>query len=114
MTPYTYSFILSLGFLFLTLFAAKTRRLDFKYSLFWIVISLLFIVLSLDKDITERIAAFVNIAYAPAFLFVTGIVFIFAMLFYLTIVITRMQQKITILVQEVGILKSRLEKESDQ
>ena len=111
MTPYMYSFILSLLFLLVTLYFVKSRAIDFKYSFFWIIVSLSFIVLSLNKDFTEWIAGLVNIAYAPAFLFVTGIVFIFAILFYLTVVISKMQNKITILIQEVGILKSTMDKE---
>lgn len=113
MTPYMYSFILSLLFLLVTLYFVKSRAIDFKYSIFWSAISVLFIVLSLNKDLTEWIAGLVNIAYAPAFLFVTGIVFIFAILFYLTVVISKMQDKITVLIQEVGILKSDMDKEAD-
>lgn len=112
MTPYLYSFLLSIVFLAVTLHFVRSRALDFKYSMFWIFISLLFIVLSLNKDVTEWIAGQLNIAYAPAFLFVTGIVFIFAILFYLTLVISRMQNKITNLTQEVGMLKSYVEKET--
>lgn len=110
MNPYIYSFILSLLFLAVTLYYIKSRSLDFKYSIFWIVLSLLFILLSLNKGFTEWIAGLIKISYAPAFLFVTGIVFLFALIFYLTIIISRMQHKITVLVQEIGILKSYLEK----
>lgn len=112
MTPYLYSFILALLFLVVTLYFVKSRAMDFKYSLFWMLISLSLIVLSLNKDLTEWMAGLLNIDYAPAFLFVTGIVFIFAILFYLTIVISKMQKQITALIQEVGILKSTDEKET--
>lgn len=110
MNPYIYSFILSLLFLLVTLYFVKSRALDFKYSMFWIFISLLFIVLSLNKNFTEWIAGLLKISYAPAFLFVTGMFFIFALIVYLTIVISRMQNKITVLIQEVGILKSYIDK----
>lgn len=109
MNPYLYSFILSLLFFGLTLYFVKSRALDFKYSMLWIFISVLFIVLSLNKNFTEWMAGLVKISYAPAFLFITGIVFIFALIFYLTIVISRMQKQISVLIQEVGILKSYID-----
>lgn len=114
MNPYIYCLLLSLLFLAGTLYFVKTRVLDFKYSMFWLLISIIFIILSLNKDLTERIAGIVNISYAPAFLFVTGIVFIFFLIFYLTIVISKMQKKIAALVQEVGILSSNIEKEEQK
>jgi len=106
MNPYKYCLALSILFLIGTLYFIKKRVLDFKYSIFWISTSLLMILLSVNKDLTEGMARAVNIAYAPAFLFVTGIAFIFFLLFYLSLVISKMQSKITLLIQEIGILKS--------
>ncbi len=106
MSPYTYCLVLSVLFLAGTLYFVKKRVLDFKYSTFWIFTSLVLIILSLNKGLTEGMARAVSISYAPAFLFVTGIVFIFFLIFYLTLVISKMQSKITLLVQEIGILKS--------
>lgn len=106
MGPYTYCFVLSVLFLTVTLYFVKKRILDFKYSIFWISISLVLIILSINKKLAEGMARAVSISYAPAFLFVTGIVFIFFLIFYLTLVISKIQSKITMLIQEVGILKS--------
>ncbi|GAA0719352.1 hypothetical protein GCM10008905_07290 [Clostridium malenominatum] len=106
MNPYIYCLVLSALFLSGTLYFVKKRVLDFKYSMFWILTSLVLIVLSLNKDLTENMARAVSISYPPAFLFVTGIVFIFFLIFYLNLVISKMQNKITLLVQEIGILKS--------
>lgn len=107
MSPYTYCLILSILFLVGTLYFVKKRVLDFKYSMFWVAISLVLIILSLNKNLTEWMARAVNIYYAPTFLFVTGIVFVFFLIFYLTLVISRMQKKITILTQEIGIINSK-------
>lgn len=106
MSPYTYCLVLSVLFLLGTLYFVKKRVLDFKYSIFWTLTSLVLIVLSINKELAEDMARAVSISYAPAFLFVTGIVFIFFLIFYLTLVISKMQNKITLLVQELGILKS--------
>lgn len=106
MKPYTYCLLLSILFLIGTLYFVKKRMLDFKYSIFWISISLILIIFSLNIGLTESIARKVGISYAPAFLFVTGIIFVLILIFYLNLVISKMQSKITRLTQEIGIIKS--------
>lgn len=114
MNPYIYCLLLSLLFLAGTLYFLKSRTLDFKHSMFWILISLIFIILSTNKNLTEWLAGLVKITYAPAFLFVTGMIFIIFLIFYLTIIISRMQNNIVSLVQEIGIIKSEMQKEGEK
>lgn len=106
MKSYTYCLVLSILFLIGTLYFVKRRILDFKYSIFWVSTSLMLIVFSLDINLTEDMARKVGISYAPAFLFVTGIIFLLILIFYLNLVISKMQSKITLLTQEIGIIKS--------
>lgn len=114
MSPYTYCFVLSVLFLAGTVYFVKKRVLDFKYSMFWVLISLILLFLSLNKEITEVMAGAVKISYAPAFLFVTGIVLVLFLIFYLNLVISKMQNKITLLVQEIGIIKSSRDEGEDR
>ena len=106
MKSYTYCLVLSILFLIGTLYFVKKRILDFKYSIFWVSTSLILIMFSLDINLTEDMARKVGISYAPAFLFVTGIIFLLILIFYLNLVISKMQSKITRLTQEIGIIKS--------
>lgn len=110
MSPYTYSFLLSLLMLFLTLYFIKKRMLEFKYSILWIITSLFMIVFSTHKELTDLLAAMVHISYPPAFLFVTALVFILVLIFYLTLVISDVQKKMTKVIQEVEIIMSCSEK----
>lgn len=105
MSIYTYCLILSMLFLSITLFFIKKRVLEFKYSILWIITGIIMVVLSLNKDLTERCAHLLNISYPPAFLFLTGLIFILLLMFYLTIVVSTMQEKITRLIQELGVLQ---------
>jgi hypothetical protein len=75
----------------------------------WILVSLVLCILSFNKDIVENAAKFTGIIYAPAFLFVTGIVFSLILIFYMTLVISALQKRIVRLTQEIGILKSKME-----
>ena len=111
MTSYMYCAILAVMFLIMTIYALKKRKLEFQYSFLWLIISIVLIILSLSKNIFESIAKFVGIVYAPAFLFLTGIVFALILIFYLMIVISDFKKRITRLTQEVGILKNKIEEE---
>lgn len=108
MKPYMYCLALSILFLICTLYFVKKRILDFKYSVFWVSLSLILIVLSLNVNLTEYVAKIAGIYYAPTFLFVTGIIFTLILIFYLNLVISKMQSKITLLTQEIGIIKSSI------
>ena len=109
MNPYIYCAILSSVFLVVTLYYVKKRKLEFQYCIFWITIDIILIVLSSNKNLVEDLAKLVGINYAPALLFVTGIVFSFLLIFYITIVISDMKRRIVNLTQELGILKSKVE-----
>lgn len=110
MRVHYYCILLASIFLFITLHYVKKRRLDFRYCLLWISISLVMVVFAANKDILEAVSDYVGIYYSPAFLFVTGIIFSLILIFYLTLVISAMQKKIVKLTQEVGILKSEIER----
>lgn len=109
MNAYIYCAILSSVFLVITLYYVKKRKLEFQYCIFWIIIDIILIILSVNKNMVESAAKSVGIYYAPALLFVTGIVFIFFLIFYITIVISDFKRRITRLTQEVAILKNELE-----
>lgn len=112
MSIYTHCFIFSTLFLMAALFFIKKRVLEFGYSILWLVTGIIMIVLSLNKNLTEKMANLLHIAYPPAFLFLTGIVFTLLLLFNLTIVVSKMQGKITRLIQEFAVLHSNCDKEN--
>lgn len=104
---YSYCTVLSLMFLFITLYFIKRRLLSAQYSLLWILVSVIMIILSLNKSIIEWVADFVNIKYPPAFLFLMGILFCFSLILKMTLIISDSQDKITRLTQEIAIIKSK-------
>lgn len=112
MSIYTYCLIWSMLFLIITLFFIKKRLLEFGYSILWIVTSIIMVVLSLNKSLTEKFAHLLNISYPPAVLFLTGMVFILLLMFYITIVVSNMQGKITRLIQELAVLHINSDKEN--
>lgn len=103
-----FCFIISLFFLVISIIFIQKRKLEFKCGLLWILVSLILMTFSMNSRIVEYFAKATGIMYAPAFLFLTDIVFSLIMIFYLMIVTSNMQKKLTKLIQENSILKDRI------
>ncbi|WP_027625716.1 DUF2304 domain-containing protein [Clostridium lundense] len=104
-----FCFIISLVFLVISIIFIRKRSLEFKCGLLWILVSLILMIFSMNSTIVEYFAKVIGIVYAPAFLFLMGIIFSLIMIFYLMIVTSNMQKKLTKLVQENSMLKDRIE-----
>ncbi len=106
MTIYDYCFVISLIFIGIIIYFIKKRLLDIKYSILWLVVSVMMLLLSINKNWVEELAAAFDIKYPPAFLFLVGILFCFLLMFNMTLIISDMRRQVTRLTQEIGILKS--------
>ncbi|WP_032122474.1 DUF2304 domain-containing protein [Clostridium amazonitimonense] len=104
-----FCFMISLFFLVISIIFIRKRSFEFKSGLLWILVSLILMIFSVNSTIIESLAKVTGIMYPPAFLFLMGIIFSLVMIFYLMIVISNMQKKLTKLIQENSILKDRIE-----
>lgn len=66
------------------------------------------IILSLNKNLLEYLSEFIGITYSPSLLFLVGILFSFLLIFYLMLVISDIQRKLTRVIQDNAILKNKL------
>lgn len=102
-------FTISFIFLIVSIVFIRKRSLEFKCGLLWILVSLILMAFSMNPKTVEYLAEATGIMYAPAFLFFMGVIFSLIMIFYLMIVTSNMQKKLTKLIQENSILKDRIE-----
>ncbi len=104
-----FSALFSLGFLVIVLEFVRKRKLKEQYSLLWILIAAVMIVLALWRNLLERIASWLGIYYAPSLLFMAGILFSFALILHYSIIISRLHSQNVRLAQELGILNKKIE-----
>lgn len=118
MNIYQATAFVALGFFVATLVALAKRKLDFRYVLFWIWISLLLIIISANVNLLEKMALMLHVYYAPSLLFVAALTFLLAFIFYITIFISDTNKRVVRLTQEIGLLKEKLDelskKEQDE
>ena len=105
MSIYLLSVLLSLTFLIIVLELVRRQKLKEQYSLLWITFGATLIVVSLNVTIVEQIAQWLGVKYAPAMLFLFGLLFCFAIMLHMTIVITKLSNQVLRLAQELTIMK---------
>ena len=110
-------FVAALGLLVLVLEMVRRRALAEKYSLLWLVMSIVILLLASARPALDRIAPILGIYYAPSALFVAGFVGLLVILLYFSAVITKLTREARIAAQQIGILRERvdeLEKDGHQ
>jgi hypothetical protein len=89
----------------------RSRRLQERYALLWLVTGVVLLVLALWRTALSRLADVVGIAYPPSALFVLASFFILVLLLHYSTVISRLSDQNRILAQRLALLENRLEEE---
>ena len=101
--------ILGLILVFYIFTNIKKGHLSIEESFFWMMGSVIIIVLAIFPQIILWIANMVNIEYAPSLLFLLCIVFLLIINFRNSKKIATQQLKIRLLIQEVSIMKNEID-----
>ena len=96
------------GSILLLLFIIELTRkgaIRIPYSLLWLVLSALFLAISVWRDLLENCAVIFGVAYAPAALFLFLLVGIIGILIHFSVVLSKLSERTRVLVQELSIMK---------
>jgi hypothetical protein len=100
----------SLILLVVIVILTRQRRIREQYSLIWLAVGFLMLVFSLFKGLLDFIARLAGVYYAPSLLIVLAIFSGLVLGIHFTIVLSRLTENNKKLIQEVGLLKNRLER----
>jgi hypothetical protein len=89
----------------------RSRRLQERYSLLWLLTGIVILVLALWRGALGTLSDAVGIHYPPSALFVIGSVFILLVLLHYSTVISELSERNTRLAQRLALLEARLEEE---
>ncbi|PWW00876.1 hypothetical protein DFQ01_11121 [Paenibacillus cellulosilyticus] len=107
MSIYILSIAFSVLFLVAVLELVRRQRLKEQYSLLWILFGVLLLVVSFNVHFLERVAEWLDVKYAPALLFLFGLLFCFAFILHLTLVVSKLTGQVLRLSQELAIMKGK-------
>jgi hypothetical protein len=111
-TPFRVSVVAALAALILLvviLELIRSRRLQERYAVLWLVTAVTMLVLAIWRDGLAQIADLAGIAYPPSALFVIVSLFILAVLLHYSTVISRLSDQNKILAQRLALLERDLE-----
>jgi hypothetical protein len=92
----------------------RSRRLQERYALLWLLTGIVILVLALWRGALAALADTVGIHYPPSALFVIGSAFILVLLLHYSTVISELSERNTTLAQRLALLEKRLEEEGVQ
>ena len=116
MTPFRVSIAAAIASLMLLLVIfelIRSRRLQERYALLWLLTGLVIFVLSAWRGALGRLADLVGIAYPPSALFVLASLFVLIVLLHYSTVISKLSDQNRILAQRLALLEHRLRQQDD-
>jgi hypothetical protein len=94
--------------LFVILELIRSRRLQERYALLWLLTGIVILVLAVWRGLLSGLADLVGIAYPPSALFVLTSFFVLVLLLHYSTVISKLSDQNRILAQRLALLEGRL------
>ena len=92
----------------------RSRRLQERYALLWVLTGIVILVLALWRGALGTLADTVGIHYPPSALFVVASAFILVVLLQYSTVISELSERNTTLAQRLALLEKRLEESGER
>jgi hypothetical protein len=89
----------------------RSRRLQERYALLWLLTGLVIFVLAIWRGLLGRLSDLVGIAYPPSALFVLAAFFVLVVLLHYSTVISQLSDQNRILAQRLALLEHQLGEE---
>ena len=87
----------------------RSRRLQERYALLWLLTGSVILVLAVWRDLLGVVAGAMGIHYPPSALFAVAAVFFLVVLLHYSTVISRLAETNKVLAQRLGLLEAELE-----
>jgi hypothetical protein len=111
MTPFRVSIAAAIAAVILLLVVLeliRSRRLQERYALLWLLTGVVIFVLAVWRSLLGKASDLVGIAYPPSALFVLFLLFILLVLLHYSTVISKLSDQNIVLAQRIALLERRL------
>jgi hypothetical protein len=104
-----FAVVLGLVVLLFVINLVRTKKLKEEFALLWLLTGIVLVLTPVFIDYLDMVAYALGIEYPPALIFVLAIISVLLILFQFSLRISRFSEQIKVLVQEVALLRVRLE-----
>lgn len=108
---YKFAILFSIIFILFVMHLVRKNKLEEKYSILWLIASIVILVVSLFPGIITTVANKFNVYYPPSLMLLFAIIILGAYIIHISVVITKQNKMIVKLTQELGILKEKVKDE---
>jgi hypothetical protein len=92
----------------------RSRRLQERYALLWVITGLVLFILAVWRDGLNVLASMVGIAYPPSALFMVVGLFVLVVLLHYSTVISELSERNLMLAQRIALLEQKLKEGEPQ
>ncbi len=103
--------LFSLFFLMAVVRFIKMRRLQLKYSLLWMILSLIIVLCALFPNLVGACAGLLGIGLASNFVFFVGLICLLGICLSLTYIVSWQARDIRRLIQRLSLLEKKVDEE---
>lgn len=89
-------------------FTLRAEKITIKYALFWLIFVGAMLIALMIPDLLSMISRILGFEVLSNMMFLIGILVLFCLTFFLTVVVSKQNNKIRLLIQEISILKSKI------
>ncbi|MBP3885361.1 MAG: DUF2304 domain-containing protein [Olsenella sp.] len=104
-------FVFSLVFFFAVFQLVRKERLQLKYSLMWMVLSIVVLLCAVFPNAVGAVSKALGVGVASNFVFLAGFVILIGICLSLSVIVSWQAKDIRCLVQQVALLNKRLEED---
>lgn len=101
--------LITLTYLFIIIKAIKNKKMQISFSVFWIITGLILIIAIAIPNMIENISKLLGFSLSVNMIFCVAIFLLFYLVFNLNIILSKENKKNTLLIQEISMLKKRIE-----
>ena len=101
-------FVVTLGSVLFTVRLVRTRRLAAKYSMLWLSIGMILVVLAAFPSLLVYVSDRMGVAYAPAAFLLMAIAFLFLLVVHFSWELSRMEERSRRLAEEIALLRNEV------
>ena len=106
--------VLSIIAIIVVVMNIKRKNFSIQESFWWMVGSIVMLILSVFPGVIDGLAGLMNISYPPSLLFIISIIFLLFIVFRNSKRISQQQEKIIELAQQLSLVKNMLKKNNEQ
>ena len=102
--------LITIFYLFLIIRAIKNKKMQISFSVFWIITGLILVIAIAIPNAIQTISKMLGFEVTVNMIFCVAIFLSFYLIFNLNILISKENKKNILLIQEISLLKKRVEK----